>query len=98
MTTPPLTGRGNHTVWKYKLVPGVNSIRVPLDSRIVAVGPWEPGSEAPAVWIERQREAEPDALIQVVAVGTGHDVPKPSAHLGSAWCGPYMWHVYRVVA
>ena len=73
----------SRVVWKYELVPGENVIRVPPDWRLVAVGPWEPGSEAPAVWIEREREAEPTDLLYLQAIGTGHDVPE---HARSSNC------------
>ncbi len=83
-------------VWKYELHPGENVIEVPPGSRIVAVAPWQPDGDGPAVWIERPRSHVPIRPIRLQAVGTGHDIPVDGAHIGSAWCGPYMWHVYEL--
>lgn len=82
-------------VWKYELHPGGDVIWAPAGARIVHVGPFEPGSNAPAVWIER---GEPDApgRWRLLVIATGGEVPDGAIHVGSAWCGPYMWHVYRL--
>ena len=86
----------SRVVWKYKLLPGVNTFDVPDGSRFVAVAPWQPGDEGPAVWIERERLGESGPRLRLVAIGTGHDIPPGAAHLGSAWCGSFMWHVYEL--
>ncbi len=82
-------------IWKYQLQPGINVIPVTPGARIVLVAPWQPDSDAPGVWIEHQlRTATMKMRLQ--AVGTGEDIPPDGAHIGSAWCGPYMWHVYEL--
>lgn len=92
----------SRVVWKYGLHPGVTAIPVPGGSRIVHVGPsgYQVVSyvEQPAVWIEREHdpEAAADTVLRLVVVGTGHEVPADAAHVGSAWCGPFMWHVYEL--
>lgn len=89
------------TVWKYELSPGQTAFAVPVGSRIVAVDRWTPESDGPAVWVERERDDGPDTQwtrFLLWTIGTGHDVPDGAAHIGSAWCGPFMWHVYEVSA
>lgn len=87
---------GTRVIWKYELHPGINEIPVPPGSRIVAAAPVEPGSDAPAVWIERLRFHAATGVIRVRVVGTGEAAPVDGAHIGSAWCGPFMWHVYEL--
>jgi hypothetical protein len=98
----------SRVVWKYTLQPGTNVIPLPPGSALVNVGPsgYRVGgsdgfvyTEAPAVWIERDRDRSADyatPALRLVAVGTGDDVPEEATHVGSAWCGPFMWHVYRL--
>ncbi len=84
-------------IWKYELHPGENVIPVPPGSRIIAVSAAEPDpSDGPAIWIERDRFGSETWTIRVRAVGTGHDIPVDGVHIGSAWCGPFMWHVYEL--
>jgi len=88
---------GTRVVWKYELYPGKNVIPVPPGSRIAAVSSAEPDpSDGPAVWIERARFSSETRTIRLKAVGTGEDVPVDGTHIGSAWCGPFMWHVYEL--
>jgi hypothetical protein len=86
----------SRVVWKYVLSPGENVISAPRGSRIVAVGPAMPGANGPAVWVEREKDADPTVTMRVAAIGTGHPVPSEALHIGSAWCGPFMWHVYEL--
>ncbi len=89
---------GTRVIWKYELHPGTNEILVPPRSRIVGVAAVEPGSDAPAVLIERARFWPATRTIRVRVVGTGESVPVKGAHIGSAWCGPFMWHAYELAS
>lgn len=100
----------NRVVWKYPLQPGITDLRVPGGSRILHVGPsgYRVGGadgfryvDTPAVWIEHDRppsSAQRDLVdhLRLVVIGTGHEVPEHAVPLGSAWCGPFMWHVYEL--
>ena len=88
----------SRTVWKHALLPG-NDLAVHGWPDIVHVGPATPGEDAPAVWIEQDPASDEIVTIRVQVVGTGHPLPDgPSRHIGSAWCGAFMWHVYELLS
>lgn len=84
-----MTGR---TVWKYPLMADEHLLVLPRPAEIVHVGA-EPGRTFPTVWVE-VRPGAPRRPRHLSVRGTGHEVPEGATHLGSAVCGPFVWHVY----
>ncbi len=84
-------------IWKYYVGPGDGRYEVimPVRSEVIAV--MEQGGQL-HVWAEvniaASGKSEPKPRVFYV-VGTGCPVPpKANTYLGSAICGPYVWHVY----
>jgi hypothetical protein len=48
----------------------------------------------PTVWIEQDLDRDPDTVLTLAVFGTGHAIPEGVSHVGSAVCGPFVWHVY----
>lgn len=52
------------------------------------------GSDLPTLWIEHDADAE---RVEYVIMATGAEWNESeSEHVGSAICGRYVWHVYRL--
>lgn len=82
------------TVWKYD---------VPVDDQVHVVD-MPPGfvigvacqrPNCVTFWAEVDSDA-PVASRSFVVIGTGHIVPDESIHLGIAFDGPFVWHLYEV--
>ena len=48
----------------------------------------------PTVWIEQDLDLAPNTVLTLAVFGTGHVIPDEVNHIGSAVCGPFVWHVY----
>lgn len=48
----------------------------------------------PTLWIERDPEAVIRRTVTYTFYGTGDPIPDHLNFVGSAICGPYVWHVY----
>ena len=91
-----MADRRNTTVWKYSLpVPGEEArLGLRVGAELVHMGPDPSGSIA--VWYE----LNPIAPIKwwcFEIIGTGHQIPQDSQHIGSYVAGPFVWHVYRTL-
>lgn len=60
------------------------------------VGYQKDGSDLPTIWIEHDRDAPSDTIYLVLGTGEFVD-PRHNEHVGSAICGRYVWHVYRMM-
>lgn len=74
--------------------------RFPLGN-VVLVAQQNSYQDFPAVWIERPVDGgSPNTMAtqEYRIFGTGHPIDaRGLEHVGSAICGPYVWHVYREV-
>lgn len=51
----------------------------------------------PTVWIEQDLDLAPNTVLTLAVFGTGHTLPDAGvSHVGSAVCGPFVWHVYSM--
>lgn len=73
-----------------------HEIRLPGPGRVVAVG--QQGGEVMA-WVEfREVDGHEGPPLRLRVFGTGDeipDVPDPYRHVGVAFTGPFVWHVYE---
>lgn len=53
----------------------------------------DPETGSPAIWLEVD-DSQPEGEREILAFVTGADIPDGWGHVGSAICGPYVWHVY----
>ena len=54
----------------------------------------DPTSLTPTIWALAD-ESKPVKLHDVIVVGTGSEIPRaPFAHIGTAICGSFVWHVF----
>jgi hypothetical protein len=80
------------TVYKYPI--GITRYQVVntfKDAVPVHVG-FDPQGQ-PCIWMEVDT-ANPPENFAVNVIGTGHEVPKNTNHIGSFVQGPFVWHVY----
>lgn len=82
------------TIWKYELDrTDEQVVRVPMVAEFLHVGCQD--GVHPVVWalIDTDRPLE-DRLLYIA--GTGNPVPEPweGRYVGSAICGPFVWHVF----
>lgn len=82
------------TVWKYPLNVSVDT-ELDLPSPAIVVHVAQADGVTPAVWVQVRPDAKDLIRRTFRVVGTGDDVPAGWAHIGSCWCGPFMWHVYE---
>lgn len=61
--------------------------------KVVLVDYQSDNSEMPTLWIEHAPGAP---MATYVMVGTGHPIASHMEHVGSAICGRFVWHVYRI--
>ena len=86
------------TIYKYSLLLNVidQAIEMPSGSRILVVGQQH---DMPVLWVQVDTDAKPCHRVFVV-IGTGHHVPSSDsgvpAYVGTAFCDPFVWHVYEV--
>lgn len=65
--------------------------------QIIHVG-WEAPNLLPTVWIDHGLVQQGSQLLRIL--GTGHvyeDTIDRLEHIGSAQCGEFVWHVYKVL-
>lgn len=69
-----------------------------LDGPVVMVGCREQG--VVEVWTEEfgVPGSRINTEVRMRAFGTGQPVPEHMAHVGSTLDGPWVWHLYRMVA
>lgn len=78
------------TIYKYEL--GITTeVRLAKPKVMFVAAQHE---TVPTAWISHDPDAEPDTLLKLQLVGTGHDVPG-GEHVGSFLHGPYVWHVFE---
>ena len=68
---------------------------VPVGGRVLHVAGQ---GDVPCVWIEVGGEVAVEEERTFQMVGTGHPVPESATYLGTAHCGPFVWHVYELTA
>jgi hypothetical protein len=83
------------TVWKLKLetIDGWQKFGVPNFRNVLHVGLQDGNICA---WVERDDYwANNDHSVELMITGTGHEVPKLCAHVGSVIQPPFVWHVWQ---
>lgn len=93
------------TIWKFELdITDVQRVSLPVGAELLHVGSQRMEVQEPmrvGVWdaLVMWASVDParpkvDRLIGVV--GTGNPAPEPdeAIYVGSAQCGPFVWHVY----
>lgn len=83
-------------ILKWPLDPTDHLVVRGRDMRVVLVAPNPHGeSTLPCVWIETTSTERPTEQMTLSFVGTGHPFDSGTGeHVGSAVCGPYVWHVF----
>jgi len=82
------------TIFKYKFANGDDTMQVD-GNKVVLVTQQDPDDTYPTVWIEHGENKE---NFELAVYGTGHAIPPNYEHVGSAVCGTFVWHVYRMEA
>lgn len=83
------------TVWKYEIRGGLKTpVPLPDGAKVVHAGLDPTG--APCVWAEVDTEAKTKKTTFFL-IGTGHEIPDKTTHLGSFIDGPFVWHVYSII-
>lgn len=80
-------------VFKYQLTDDVTRIEMPQRSRVIHVAQQHAGT-FPTLWIEHFDSPE-TVLRKYVIHGTGAEF-EDGVHVGSAMCGPFVWHVFEI--
>ena len=86
------------TIWKKNVEVSRTRtlITMPFPFRIIHVGAQHGILH---LWAEVEENNPVTVTRLLVVVGTGWERPPGNlTHLGSALCGPFMWHVYEEVA
>lgn len=97
-----------NTIWKFELrETDVQRVRMPAGARLLSVQgqlieEWYEGGNArrvtaPMLWAQVDTDA-PTVERLIAIVGTGNPAPavddEDSIYVGSAICGPFVWHVF----
>lgn len=80
-------------VYKYPLEVNVCTIALPEGSKVVCV---HEQNLVPTIWVEQETSNYPKDYMFCV-VPTGGQVPMDGKHIGTAFIGPNVWHVYQKV-
>lgn len=79
-------------VFKYLLNANVNVIPA---GRIMLVD-WQSGRRYPTVWAEHELPLTGETMrLEVRATGREYEHSDLDHHVGSAVCGPFVWHVFQ---
>ena len=87
----------SRTVWKFRFDDPALVIPLSPGARVIFVTMQTPDDAWPTIWVELDTD-EPQRDRKFAIIGTGHPVPTGYRHCGSTLDGPYVWHVYEVVA
>ena len=78
-------------IFKYGLKLGLNLIEMPSGAEVKTVADQ---FGAVTMWAEVDSDAEPEKRTFDV-YGTGLPIPAGLEYVGTAFCGPFVWHVYE---
>lgn len=82
-------------IYKYVLPVGeVYTLQMPRDRALAKVG-RDPLSGLPAMWFIVESDS-PKQECKYKVFATGEDITGSVSHVGTAICGRYVWHVFRV--
>lgn len=82
------------TIHKYNNI--VDPILVPEGYRILKAGVQ---NNAPAIWVELDKNREKVYSLQFICYGTGQEIPdNPGIYLDTLFDGNFVWHIYYVIA
>lgn len=88
-----MSDREHTTIWKFTFeLADFTTVMMPEGANIIQVGTQSPGRIT--LWAEVDPTAEMVRHFFNV-IGTGHKIPPACSYLGSAFDGPFVWHVYR---
>jgi hypothetical protein len=82
------------TIYKYPLCIGMNVIDLPFGAIVRAVG-QQAGTIM--LWAEVHPENSPEKKCFYI-YGTGHQIQAGLIYIGTAFCDPFVWHVYEQTA
>lgn len=89
------------TIWKEALKDPCSTLRMPVGSTILSVGPDLQGTSVlPSIWFEVPNDHSEREERTFAVFGTGHELPEdPGKYLGTATSpgGQFVWHVYERV-
>lgn len=84
------------TIWKYAIAAGeeVEQLWAP-GTKIVHAYSHPNDPTKMCFWVEHDPAlAGTGRAVTLKFFGTGHDIPDGYSHVGSAVCGPFVWHLY----
>ena len=81
------------TIYKYPIASMETFCSIPGPGNVVLVDTQD--GFFPTVWVEVDTDKDEKAVLFRI-FGTGADLPEHGEHVGSAVCGKYVWHVYRM--
>lgn len=78
-------------IYKYPLEINICTIELPIGSRVVCV---HEQNLVPTIWVEQDlSKYKTDFMFCVIP--TGGQIPEDGHHIGTAFIGPNVWHVYQ---
>jgi len=81
------------TIWKYSLEVGSNTIRMHDDAEVLCVREQD---GKPCIWVLVDDDnGIVDRSFLVVGTGQEFNVLDREDYLGTAFCGPFVWHVFE---
>lgn len=82
-------------VWKFPvpLLAGEATHRMPAGAQVVHVAGQD---GTPTVWAVVDPGSFMTEARTFRVVGTGQEIPGDAAYVGTAHCGPYVWHVWEI--
>lgn len=86
----------SRAIWKVTIdpmVPSPQTVRMPFGAKPLHVDLDTRDESKIAVWFECNPDAD-QVGVPLWIVGTGHEIPGTTQHLGSVVHRPFAWHVY----
>lgn len=82
-------------IYKYVLEVGeINKFKIPRERTLAKVG-RDPASGNPAIWFIVEKTSPPQEAKYCV-VATGQEITGAVSHVGTAICGMFVRHIFRV--
>lgn len=86
------------TIWKHDLYVGVTLEQIwAPGTKIVHVAPVPGDNERVQFWVEHKpKMSGTGRRVKLRVFGTGHEIPDGWTHIGTAICGPFVWHLFAM--
>jgi hypothetical protein len=81
-------------IYKYQFATDPNALRVdlPIGSRVVKFN-FQNGT--PTIWVLQSSDETQFVTREFSIAGTGHKVSADSTYIGTAFQGPFVWHLFE---